>query len=117
MNTITKIIVLASLCLIIGKASAQDTIQKPVNHSKIENLKQLRETIATEEKAMLKAEVEAINQRLEKGEITQEKAEILKQEMAKKRALNIENRMIIIDNEIALLQRNDENYKWGTENQ
>ncbi|HXJ99089.1 MAG TPA: hypothetical protein VNJ50_09595 [Gelidibacter sp.] len=117
MNTITKIIVLASLCLIIGKASAQDTIQKPVNHYKIENLKQLRETIATEEKAMLKAEVEAINQRLEKGEITQEKAETLKQEMAKKRALNIENRMIIIDNEIALLQRNDENYKWGTENQ
>lgn len=116
MNTITKIIVLASLCLILGKTQAQDTLQKTDHHLKIENLQQLKETIVNEEKASLKAEVETINQRLERGELSQENAEILKQEMAKKRALNIENRLAIIDNKIALLQRNDATYKLESEN-
>lgn len=110
MNTITKIIVLASLCLIMGQAQSQDSIQKTTNQFKIENLQQLKGTVANEEKASLKAEVETINQRLDRGEITKEQAEVLKQEMAKKRAKNIENRLAIIDNEIALLQRNLDSY-------
>lgn len=116
MNTITKLVVLAALCLIMGTSHAQDTLQNPDNHFKIENLKQLKETIVNEEKASLKAEVETINERLERGEISQENAEVLKKEMAKKRALNIENRLVIIDNKIALLQRNDASYKLGSEN-
>lgn len=116
MNTITKLVVLAALCLIMGTSHAQDTLQNPDNHFKIENLKQLKETIVNEEKASLKAEVETINERLERGEISQENAEVLKKEMAKKRALNIENRLAIIDNKIALLQRNDASYKLGSEN-
>ncbi|OBX25186.1 hypothetical protein LX77_02451 [Gelidibacter algens] len=110
MNTITKLIVLASLCLIMGKAQGQDTIQKTKTQLKIESFKQYKETIEKEEKTALKTEVEEINQRLEKGEITAEKAETLKQEKAKKRALNIENRLAIIDHQIALLERNDEAY-------
>lgn len=116
MNTLTKLVVLATLCLIMGPSHAQDTLQKTDNHYKIENLKQLKETIVNEEKASLKAEVETINQRLERGEISQENAEVLKKEMAKKRALNIENRLAIIDNKIALLQRNDASYKLESEN-
>ncbi|MBO3097231.1 hypothetical protein [Gelidibacter pelagius] len=116
MNTITKLVVLITLCLIANISHAQDTLQNPDNHFKIENLKQLKETIVNEEKASLKAEVETINQRLERGEISQENAEVLKNEMAKKRALNIENRLAIIDNKIALLQRNDASYKLESEN-
>ncbi|MEZ4801817.1 MAG: hypothetical protein R2797_03525 [Gelidibacter sp.] len=111
MNTITKLVVLVSLCLICSKANAQDTIQKTNESYKIENLEDLKQRIAEEEKDFLKQEVENINQRLEKGEITKEKADELKKEAAKKRALNIENRLAIIDNKIALLKRNDEYYK------
>ena len=116
MNTIVKIIVLASLCLIMGKTQAQDTLQNQNNQQRIERLKLQKEKVSEDEKALLKIEVERITKRLESGEITQEQAEDLKLEKAKKRALNIENRMIIIDNEIALLERNDNSYKLGDEN-
>ncbi len=108
MNTITKIVVLASLCLILNKVQAQDSIPKTDKNVKIENLIKLKETISLEEKEFLKAEVELINRQLEKGEITREKADMLKQEAAQKRALNIENRLAIIDNQIALYKRNTE---------
>ncbi len=116
MKTITKIIVLMSLCLIARTTNAQDTIQKANNSAKIETLEQLKEAIVTEEKDLLKVEVEAINQQLEKGEITVEKADELKQEAATKHALNIENRIAIIDNQIALLKRNPKNNSIDNDN-
>jgi hypothetical protein len=116
MTTITKHVVLLILCFSLAQANAQDSIQKTNNHYKIESLKELKETIQKEEREYLKTEVEAINQRLEKGEITQEKADTLKKEAAKKRALNIENRLAIIDNKIALLQRNDTGYDEKSDN-
>jgi len=116
MNTITKIVVLASLCLIMGQTQAQDSTKLKSNHFRIERLQQQRKTVSEEEKALLKVEVERINDRLEKGEITHAQAETLKLEKAKKRALNIENRMAILDNEIALLERNDASYKLGDDN-
>lgn len=116
MNTITKIIVLATLCLIMGKTQAQDTIQNTTNQFRIERLQQRKDKVSDEEKELLRIEVERINKRLEDGEITQQQADELKLEKAKKRALNIENRMAIIDNEIALLQRNDASYKLGDDN-
>jgi len=73
---------------------------------KIETLKEQKEKITLEEKEALKVEVESINKRLEKSEITTDEANKLKDEAARKRALNIENRLAIIDNEIALLERN-----------
>lgn len=106
MNTITKLVVLVSVCLIVHTAKAQDSIQKADNSSKIETLEQLKEAILSEEKDLLKVEVEAINQKLERAEITKDKADELKQEAAQKHALNIENRLAILDNQIELLKRN-----------
>ncbi|OEK08007.1 hypothetical protein A8C32_16250 [Flavivirga aquatica] len=110
MQIITKCLVLIILSLSVQLINAQDTIPKTKNNERIVKLKELKEQIKKEERTYLKIEVEVINERLEKGDITKEEAETLKMEMAKKRALNIENRIAIIDNKIALLQRNDEGY-------
>ena len=108
MQIFIKYLVLIILGFILIEANAQDTIQNNKNAYKIETLKKTKETIKTEEREFLKAEVEAINQRLDRGEITHVEASKLKKEAAKKRALNIENRIAIIDNKIALLERNSE---------
>lgn len=111
MQTITKYLALAALCLAVQFINAQDTIQNVNNKEKIEALKSIKEQIQNEERDFLKAEVEAINLRLEQGKIASTEAEILKKEAAKKRALNIENRMVIIENKIALLERNEDGYQ------
>ncbi|MCH7525721.1 MAG: hypothetical protein IIC74_12210, partial [Bacteroidetes bacterium] len=107
MQTITKYLVLIILGFCVIQANAQDSIQSNKNTYKIENLKKVKEKVKTEERELLKAEVEAINQRLDNDEISQTEAKRLKKEVAKKHALNIENRIAIIDNNIALLKRND----------
>ena len=110
MKTITKYFMFLALLLSVQIIKAQDTIQDPLNKDKIESLQDVKERIKAEERAFLKAEVEAINLKLERGEITSAEAETLKMEVAKKRALNIENRLAIIDNKIALLKRNKADY-------
>ncbi len=115
MQTITKYLALATLCLSVQFINAQDTIQKTNNKDKIEALLKVKEQIQNEEREFLKVEVEAINKRLENGTITSTEAEILKKEAAKKRALNIENRMAIIDNKIALLERNEDGYQTNSD--
>ena len=89
----------------------QLSAQEENNSERIEDLKEQREKITNQERSYLKIEVEAINIRLAEGEITKEAADKLKREAAEKRALNIENRTAIIDNKIALLERNKEGYK------
>ena len=111
MQTITKYLALAVLCVSVQLINAQDTIKNVNNKDKIEALIEIKERIKSEERNFLKAEVEAINVRLEKGELSNEEAGTLKKEVAKKRALNIENRTAIINNKIALLKRNEEGYK------
>lgn len=74
---------------------------------KVENLQKQKTVVTTQEKEALKIEIKGINQQLERGVISDEKAQQLKEEAAKRRALNIENRIAIIDNRIALLERND----------
>lgn len=111
MNTFTKFLTLGLLCFFLGHVNAQDIDQKKNNQLKIESLEDIKEIIQKEEREFLKNEVETINQRLDRGEISQELAETLKQEAAQKRALNIENRIAIIDNRIALLKRNTEGYE------
>lgn len=110
MQTITKCLGLLLLCLSVQFIHAQDTIQNVNNNDKIARLKYIKEEIENQEREFLKAEVEAINIRLSNGYITKEVAENLKKEVAKKRALNIENRIAIINNKIALLERNDDGY-------
>ncbi len=101
MRKITIYITLLLMSLTIQKLMAQETIQK-----KIEVLTKEREQIKTYEKEALKLEIEKINKRLDKKEITFQEAQNLKSEVAKNRALNIENRVTILDNKIALLERN-----------
>ena len=90
--------------------SAQNIYSQESKEQQIDSLKVQKERIVTTEKALLKDEVSAIKIRLENNEITQVEADSLKQVAAKKRALNIDNRTVIIDNQIALLKRNDDNY-------
>lgn len=116
MQTITKYLALLALISGVQFINAQGTNQNPNTKQKIETLQSAKEQIQNEERELLKAEVEAINKRLEKGEITNTEAEMLKKEAAKKRALNIENRIAIVDNKIALSERNGEEYDFANEN-
>lgn len=108
MNTIAKIIVTTVISLFMGTVQAQDSLKIKNNQLKIEKLQRLKERIPEEEKAFLKTEVEGIIQRLEHKEISSEEAETLKQDAAKNRALNIENRLAIADNQIAILERHND---------
>ena len=80
--------------------TAQETQQQTA-------LEQQKEAIIAEEREALKVEVEAINQQLDNDEITSEEAQQLKEAAAEKRALNIENRIAILENETALSTRNE----------
>lgn len=91
---------LCAVCIFQGYGQAE-SIQK-----KISVLERQKEEITQQEKIALKQEVKDINERLHKGLITENEAQELKEETAKKRALNIENRIAILDNQIALLERN-----------
>lgn len=103
MKTITKYIILLMLSFYVINVTAQDTIVK----TKASSIASLKESIKSEERDALKIEVEEINKRVTDKEITYEEAEDLKEAAAKKRALNIENRLIILDNTIALRERNN----------
>ena len=105
MQTITKLIAILILMIGMGSANAQDSINVE-QLRKIEVLEKQKEKIKAEERDQLKLEVEAINKRLENGEITADEAERLKNLAAEKHAANIENRVAIVDNKIALLRRN-----------
>ncbi len=107
MKTITIFLFLFTATLYTPYVQAQEeTIPE-----KIERLEQQKEQIITEEKEALRKTVESINARLEKSEITREEADRLKDEAAKKHALNIENRIAILENELAWLSRNAEEEK------
>lgn len=101
MTTISKYLLVFFLSCTVQFLSAQETYQK-----EIEVLKTQKEQITLQEKEGLKKEVAAIVLRQKNGEITKEKAQELKQEAAKKRALNIENKLAIVNNQIAFIERN-----------
>ena len=90
-----------------GFAQAQETDQE--NNPSVENLIALKAQIVQQEKDSLKSEVENINSQLQNNVISSEEAETLKMKAAEMHALNIENRLAIIDNKIALLERNGDN--------
>jgi hypothetical protein len=72
---------------------------------KIEGLEGEKQNIVEAEKFELKKQIEVIDKRLEKGEITQEKATALKQEAAKKTAMNIDNKTAIVESQLELTKR------------
>jgi hypothetical protein len=75
---------------------------------KIEVLQNLKEDIVAQEKEILKEEIERINEQLKNDDITADEAKTQKEKAAKKHALNIENKIAIVDNKIALLERNED---------
>ncbi|WP_024770691.1 hypothetical protein [Aquimarina macrocephali] len=102
MKTIVTIATFVAMALFAQLSSAQEVS----DNNAIEQLKQQKERVINVEKEALKKEVEEINEKLVNGEITKEDAQRLKEEVAKKHALNIENRIAIIENKIAFLERN-----------
>lgn len=94
------------LFLLWGLMVVPLTAQTTDYEGKIRALNLKKEKIKEQEKAALKAEIEGVETRLRQGEITPTEAQTAKEEFARKRALNIENRIAIIDNQIALLERN-----------
>lgn len=110
MQNFTRFLVVIVLVFAVQRITAQEDLNK----DKIEELKSQKEFVESNEKEALKKGVEAINERLDNNEITLEEATELKKELAEKHALNIENRLAIIDNRIALLERNEQvNYDTG----
>ena len=71
-------------------------------------MEQQKEQIIAEEKADLKKSLEAISLKLENREISPAEADRLREEAAKKHALNIENRLAIAENELEWQMRNEE---------
>ena len=114
MNTITRLVVYAIISLTFATTQAQekeaDSIKKTSVDYKIKALEELKIKIEKEERDLLKAEIEVINERLDAKQITAAEAEDLKKKAAEKRAANIENRLTIIENKIALLRRNEPDY-------
>jgi hypothetical protein len=86
---------------------AQESSPEVKHKKNIEMLEKVKETIVQEEKELLRKAVETINNKVSDGKITKEEGEELKVQAAKKHALNIENRIAIVDNKIALLKRNE----------
>ncbi|QDO92813.1 hypothetical protein FNB79_02080 [Formosa sediminum] len=118
MNIITKFTIALILILVSQVVVAQDVkVVDSLNLNEIQELKTQKENIRQEEKALLKQEVEAINDKVDAGYITTEEGEVLKKDAAKKRALNIESRVAIIDSKIDLLERNTYAYTFGEDGQ
>ncbi|WAC01544.1 hypothetical protein N7U66_16495 [Lacinutrix neustonica] len=115
MQTITRYLLGLILSCYVTQTVAQDSIQVKQTDKQIIYLESLKARVETEEKGFLKEEVEAINKRVNAKEITYEEGEDLKQEVAKKRALNIENRQIILQNHIDLVRRNGYDEAIGNE--
>ncbi|PCH53961.1 MAG: hypothetical protein COC22_01225 [Flavobacteriaceae bacterium] len=81
----------------------------PSFQHKLEVLVLKKAEVLANEKEALKKEVIAIKKKLEQEEISVEEADKLKKEAAQFHALNIDNRLAIIENSISLLKRNNEN--------
>jgi len=96
MKTIT-FYVAALLCLIATKVSAQSFEERAGEIAK------RIESITKQEKDSLKAEVEAVNNQLENNSITTAEANERKQELAEKRAKNIETRVAVEEENLSQL--------------
>lgn len=83
------------LLLFITEIFAQETFE-----SRAKQIASKIESITKEEKAALKTEVEAVNQALDKKEITPQQADVQKQQLADARAKNIETRIAQVQDEL-----------------
>lgn len=99
-KSLLGLIVLSMFCF-TQELSSQESSKK-----QLKKLHEHKSIITQKEKELLKIEVADINERLEKNEITDEEARKLKEGVAKKRALNIQNKINILENQIEVYERN-----------
>lgn len=102
MRRITIYLLALTTFFMVQKIVAQQDYKQIVSELQLQ-----KDKIIEQEKAALKFEVEEINKRVSDDLITSEEADDLKKRAAEKRALNIADRTAIIDNKIALLERNE----------
>lgn len=93
------------LCQDLVAQEKEKTEKTEKTSEKSDALKDKKDKVIAEEKAALKNEVVAINRRFNDGEISEEEANKLKADAAEIHALNIENKIAIIDNSVALSDR------------
>lgn len=112
MKTITIYFSVLLMSLMLQIAHAQnDSIsltEKDSVNTDMEYFKKQRDKIIAQEKEALKQTLEGINYRLEKEMISPEQAREMKEQAAEKHALNIQNRIEILENELELANRNHE---------
>lgn len=112
MKTIISYFSLLLMGLMLQVTNAQnDSIslaKKDSVNTSMEFFQKERDKIIAREKESLKQTLEGINYRLEKEMITPEQAKQQRENAAKKHALNIENRITILENELELADRNKE---------
>ncbi len=111
MKSVIKLALVASLAIFAQNVTAQDDTtsnEKAVKDkaTQIDYLKEKRELLIKVEKESLKNRVMFLNEEVEKGTISKEEAEKRKLAYAEEVALNIQNETAIIDNQIALVERN-----------
>ena len=82
-------------CLFLSKINAQESFEE-----RAKNIALQIESITKDEKAALKTEVEAVNQQLIKGTITKDEADLKKKKLAEARAINIESKVAIAEEEL-----------------
>lgn len=103
--------IIVSLTLIMFSFAMQEMqAQNDSIPNKMERLEMLKQKIVEQEKEELKSELGRIQIQLDNKSISLEEADKLKKEAAEKHALNIENRIAILENKFALDERNNENY-------
>ncbi len=110
MHSIMTYTVVLILSCCSGLLIAQDSISNTAYIQELEKLNAAISQVELEEKAALKREVERIDEAQNAGTLTPKEAQELKMEKAKKRALNIEHRLAILNAKIDLLKRNGQAY-------
>jgi hypothetical protein len=85
----------AALCLFLTKINAQETFEE-----RAKSIASKIESITKDEKAALKTEVEAVNQQLINGTITKNEADSKKKKLAEARAINIESKVALAEEEL-----------------
>ncbi|WNM19198.1 hypothetical protein [Flavobacterium capsici] len=93
-------------CLLAGKITAQETFE-----SKARQIAEKIERITKEEKEALKIEIEEVNKQFENGTITKKEADDKKKKLAEARALIIENKVAVSQEELKELVQQKVNGK------
>lgn len=105
-----KILIYLLISLNILRLTAQENSSP---EAKIEMLKDQKGLMEIAERNALKEKVKIINEKLKNKEISNEVADSLKHSVAKFHALNIENRLNIVNNNIELVKRNNGLFRYS----